>query len=304
MEMSIKEIVSLFAIAVLLFTTSCGSGADATNSATAVAPTAAASPAEPPKGFQPQASRAMPNLQAEILDDRGKITSSPLGTFDFRNFTFPLPRGWQHQDGDEIVLTGGKLEPKFKDIHEEMSPEEKAAARAERRIGMSYVTAKYLDADNDSQDEAVVVLKVETGGNAVPQLVYIYAWKDGKPELLWNFRTGDRADGGLEGYQNRERRGCGRALRPGPLPARAGRDLQNNRRRRTAMLSNLFHTVILQMERQSFPDAAKTPNLRDRQSLGPASRKFRRYNERPGKVKEVFETGDSANRKDSLIRGF
>jgi hypothetical protein len=198
MEMSIKEIVSLFAIAVLLFTTSCGSGADATNSATAVAPTAAASPAEPPKGFQPQASRAMPNLQAEILDDRGKITSSPLGTFDFRNFTFPLPRGWQHQDGDEIVLTGGKLEPKFKDIHEEMSPEEKAAARAERRIGMSYVTAKYLDADNDSQDEAVVVLKVETGGNAVPQLVYIYAWKDGKPELLWNFRTGDRADGGLK----------------------------------------------------------------------------------------------------------
>ena len=121
----------------------------------------------------------MPNLQAEILDDRGETTTSPLGQFDFRNFTYPLPRGWQHPDGDELVLVNGKLEPKFKDIQEEMSPEEKAAARAERRIGMSYVTTKYIDADNDGQDEAVVVLKVETGGNAIPQLVYIYAWKDG-----------------------------------------------------------------------------------------------------------------------------
>src|SRR5215204_6063168 len=133
-----------------------------------------------------------------MMDDRGKSTSSPLGQFDFRNFTFPLPRGWQHQDGDEITLLNGTLKPKFKDIQEEMSPEEKAAARAERRIGMSYVTTKYIDANNDGQDDAVVVLKVETGGNAIPQLVYVYTWKDGKPELLWNFRTGDRADGGLK----------------------------------------------------------------------------------------------------------
>ncbi len=187
----------MLAIAVLLFATSCGGSADATNSATAVEP----SPAEPPKNFQPpaaQRSPALPDLQAEILDDRGKSTASPLGRFDFRNFTFPLPRGWQHPDGDEITLVNGKTEPKFKDIQEEMTPEEKAAARAERRIGMSYVTTKYLDADNDGQDEAVVVLKVETGGNAIPQLVYVYAWKDGQPELLWNFRTGDRADGGLK----------------------------------------------------------------------------------------------------------
>ncbi|MCV4614916.1 hypothetical protein OFM04_33990, partial [Escherichia coli] len=46
--------------------------------------------------------------------------------------------------------------------------------------------------------EAVVILKIETGGSAIPQLVYIYKWKDEKPELLWNFRTGDRADGGLK----------------------------------------------------------------------------------------------------------
>ena len=190
-----KDIATLFAIAVLLLSISCG-GADGGKSSAAAEP----SPVEPPKSFQPAAapSPAIPNLQAEMLDGCGKKTSSPLGTFDFRNFTYPLPRGWQHPDGDEIVLVNGRLEPKFKDIQEEMTPEEKAAARAERRIGMSYVTTKYLDVNNDGEDEAAVVLKVETGGNAVPQLVYIFGWKDGGPELWWNFRTGDRADGGLK----------------------------------------------------------------------------------------------------------
>ena len=146
----------------------------------------------------PAPSPQVPNLQAEFLDDRYKTTSSPLASFDFRNFTYPLPRGWQHPDGDEIALVNGHLDPKFKDIHEDMSPEEKAAARLERRIGMSYVTTRFLDADADGQDEAAVILKIETGGSAIPQLVYIYAWKDGRPELRWNFRTGDRSDGGLK----------------------------------------------------------------------------------------------------------
>ncbi|MDI1241733.1 MAG: hypothetical protein PSX80_07410 [bacterium] len=140
----------------------------------------------------------MPDLQAEIMDERGKTSHSPLILVDFKNFTYPLPRGWQHQDGDEIALVNGRLQPKIRDIHEEMSPEERAAARAERRIGMSYVTTKFFDVDSDGLDEAAVVLKVETGGTAIPQLVYIYTWKDDKPELIWPFRTGDRADGGLK----------------------------------------------------------------------------------------------------------
>lgn len=201
MKTSSKDIAVFIAIAFLLFGTSCGTTAESGNSDVQTSTVAAASPEEPPKNFQSPAaepSPAMPDLQKEILDARGKTTSSPLGQFNFKNFTYPLPRGWHHQDGDEITLADGKLQPKLRDIGEEMSPEEKAAARAERRIGMSYVTTKYLDANNDGQDDAIVVLKVETGGAAIPQLVYVYGWKDGQPELLWNFRTGDRADGGLK----------------------------------------------------------------------------------------------------------
>ena len=140
----------------------------------------------------------MPNLQAEILDDRFKDSTSPLSSFDFKNFTYPLPRGWQNPDGTDLTLTDGKRVPISKFINEDMEDEEKAEARATRRIGMSYVTTRYLDLTGDGQDEAIVILKVETTGNAIPQLVYVYEWKDGKPELIWNFRTGDRADGGLK----------------------------------------------------------------------------------------------------------
>ena len=63
---------------------------------------------------------------------------------------------------------------------------------------MSYVTTKFFDVTGDGQDEALVILKVETGGSAIPQFGYVYTWKAGAPQLLWLFRTGDRADGGLK----------------------------------------------------------------------------------------------------------
>lgn len=143
---------------------------------------------------------AIPNLQSEILDERNKTTTSPIGSFDFKNYTYELLRGWQNPDGTaEIKLTNGRVPPfQGRPTTNEMTDEEKAEIRQNRRIGMSYVTTKFLDVTGDGQDEAIVILKVETAGSAIPQLVYIFEWKNGKPELLWPFRTGDRADGGLK----------------------------------------------------------------------------------------------------------
>ncbi len=142
---------------------------------------------------------SVPNLRAELLDSRNKTTTSPLGTFDFKNFTYELPRGWQNPDGStDIRLSNGKLAPIERAVTDEMDPESKADAKAERRIGMTFITTKYLDVTGDGEDEALVVLKIETGGGAAPQIVYVFTWKDGKPELIWPFRTGDRADGGLK----------------------------------------------------------------------------------------------------------
>ncbi len=189
-----KEIAVSIAIAVLLFASACSRSTETQPDAVHAEPSTPAAVAEP----SPSPSPDIPNLQAELLDDRHKTTATPLGSFDFKNFTYPLPRGWQNPDGTDLTLVDGRRMPVSKFINDDMEDEEKAEARATRRIGMSYVTTKYFDVTGDGQDEAIVILKVETTGNAIPQLVYIYEWKDGKPDLIWNFRTGDRADGGLK----------------------------------------------------------------------------------------------------------
>ena len=141
----------------------------------------------------------MPNLQAELLRDENSTTDSPIARFDFKNYTYELPRGWQNPDGTtDITLKNGRAAPVTTQTNESMDEEEKMVAKSQRRIGMSYVTTKFFDATGDGQDEAIVILKVETGGAAIPQLVYVFEWKAGQPELIWPFRTGDRADGGLK----------------------------------------------------------------------------------------------------------
>ncbi len=188
-----KEIAFTTAIAVLLFASACQRSAEAEPERAVVKPTALPS-AEP--SVAP--SLDIPNLQAELLDDRQKTTTSALATFDFKNFSYPLPRGWENPDRTDVTLENGRVDPVSKFIDEDMADEEKVEARATRRIGMSYVTTKYFDVTGDGQDEAIVILKVETTGHAIPQLVYIYEWTNGAPTLIWNFRTGDRADGGLK----------------------------------------------------------------------------------------------------------
>ena len=110
--------------------------------ATQAAEIAQATPAEPP-------ASPIPNLQTEILDDRNKQTSSPLGTFDFKNYTYKLPRGWQNPDSDEITLTNGRIEPVAVDTDLGMDPDELAERKSRRRIGMSYVATKYFDVTGD-----------------------------------------------------------------------------------------------------------------------------------------------------------
>ncbi|CAN5496602.1 hypothetical protein BH10ACI2_BH10ACI2_07980 [soil metagenome] len=157
-------------------------------------------PSSPTPEPTPEPTPSIPNLQAELIDRRNKTTSAPIGDFDFRNYTYELPRGWQNPDGStEIVLKNGHIAPVEGKLNsEDMTDEQKAEAKLGRRIGMTYVTTKYLDLTGDGEDEAIVVIKIETAGAAIPQIAYVFTWKGGKPELIWPFRTGDRADGGLK----------------------------------------------------------------------------------------------------------
>jgi len=192
-----RDIAALLTIAVVFIASSCRTAVEAEPQNTTIAQQSPAPSSGPVANYQ-QPTSSFPNLQSEITDDRFKTANSEIGTFDFRNFTYPLPRGWQHPEAKDISLENGRVKPVAVNVSEDMSDEMHAEARAARRIGMSYVTTRFMDLTGDGKDEAVVILKVETTGNAIPQLVYVYEWKEGKPELIWNFRTGDRADGGLK----------------------------------------------------------------------------------------------------------
>ena len=61
--------------------------------------------------------------------------------------------------------------------------------------GPAYVA--YGDVTGDGMEEAMLVLALESRGSAIPYIIYIYTLDKGRPKYLWNFETGDRADGGI-----------------------------------------------------------------------------------------------------------
>lgn len=191
MRSTLRSIISILVLFMVVSWLGCASQVEITQNIEAPI---ASIPAPPP----PSPTPSIPNLQSEILDKRDKTTTSPIEKVDFRNYTYDLPHGWQTPDGSSITFVNGRIAPISVDVADDMSDEEKAERKAMRRIGLSYVTTKYLDATGDGQDEAAVVLKIETAGAAIPQIVYVFEWKSGEPQLIWPFRTGDRADGGMK----------------------------------------------------------------------------------------------------------
>ncbi len=175
----IKAAFLLFAIALL--SSACGGTVETASTENTPASTVRVVATATPEASPPKPK--IPNLQDELTDDRSKTTGASIGKFDFKNYTYPLPRGWQDSDS-KVELINGK---RPMEMTEEVE-----------RIGISHVTTKFLDVTADGEDEAFVILKIETGGAAIPQLVYVFQWSGDAPEMIWYFRTGDRADGGLK----------------------------------------------------------------------------------------------------------
>src|SRR5690242_5959486 len=102
-----------------------------------VAPASTFQPTPLPQST-PSVSPSRPNLLSAILDDRYKKTNSPIGSVDFKNYSYPLPHGWQNPDNSDLTLTNGKLDPVGADTDIGMDPDEAAAAKSQRRIGATY----------------------------------------------------------------------------------------------------------------------------------------------------------------------
>ena len=112
---------------------------------------------------------------------------SNIRTVDFASFTYP----WT---ADLIDPTNPKKSFTLKDG-------ELPATRNERgfidEMGVFLQGVKYGDVTGDGVEEAIVSLSIQTGGSAIPGIIYIYTLRKNRPVLLWSRSTGDRADGGL-----------------------------------------------------------------------------------------------------------
>ena len=112
---------------------------------------------------------------------------SNIRAVDFANFTYPWTADLIDPANPKksFTLRNGELPatPNGRGFIDEM--------------GVFLQGAKYGDVTGDGVEEAIVSLSIQTGGSAIPGIIYIYTLRKSRPVLLWSRSTGDRADGGL-----------------------------------------------------------------------------------------------------------
>lgn len=157
--MNSKSILSLVAIfGVALLTITCTTTESRSYSTTS---RATASPS-------PSVAQQMPASSPSASPI--SIAGSPIRSIDFNNVTYHDLPDFSKSKAKHVTLKAGQGRP-------------------------SYIN--YGDITGDGAEEAMVVLSIENRGSATPYYVYIFTVENRKPKLLWDFETGDRADGGL-----------------------------------------------------------------------------------------------------------
>lgn len=106
--------------------------------------------------------------------------NAAISKVDFKNFTYTGPDEYP----ETFRLENGKLEIFDKE------------GRVEEGYFLQEVT--YSDLTGDGEEEAIITISIQTGGSAMPHLVFVYTLENHKPQTLWRFITGDRAEGGLK----------------------------------------------------------------------------------------------------------
>jgi hypothetical protein len=116
------------------------------------------------------------DAQSTTAPAASTTTTRSIRSIDFANFTYP---------GQYIFTKGPKS----------FTLEQGRFAQDETQIRLAYVD--FGDVTGDGVEDAFIVLAPVLTGSATPLVIYIYSLKVNRPELLWAFSTGDRADEGL-----------------------------------------------------------------------------------------------------------
>jgi hypothetical protein len=137
----------------------------------------------------------IPILFATIVV-RSQTPSTNIRTVDFKNFSYP----WVHPDGwpDHLQWMSLRLKEHIQLINGKWDERDTSdEADGPQFPGLTLEGVKYAKLSDDRTDDAIVVLRYDTGGTQNHYWVYIFGNSGGMPKLLGFFRAGDRAAHGL-----------------------------------------------------------------------------------------------------------
>ncbi|MGH9942726.1 MAG: hypothetical protein ACRD9R_10280, partial [Pyrinomonadaceae bacterium] len=100
---------------------------------------------------------------------------------DFANFTYPWTADLIDPANSRktFTLKAGKLPA----AHDEKGHVDE--------MGVYLQLVSYGDVTGDGLEEAILSMSIQTGGSAIPGLVYVCTLRNNRPRLLWFFSTGD-----------------------------------------------------------------------------------------------------------------
>lgn len=104
---------------------------------------------------------------------------------DFRNFSYPIPIAGSTLGHDRLVWLSPYTVRHVKLVNGKSSS------------GFSFQSEQFGDVLGNHREQAIVVLRFDTGGAQNTNYVYIYSFVAEGPKLLAYFHTGDRAFSGL-----------------------------------------------------------------------------------------------------------
>jgi hypothetical protein len=113
---------------------------------------------------------------------------SSIRHVDFKNFTYPL-------SGPLLGHSELKWLGNPKDGYSNRKPIH--LVNGVDSAGFTLQSVDFTDVTGDGKEDAIVVLKFQTGGTQNTHYVYIYSFEAGKPKLMAFCHTGDRAYSGL-----------------------------------------------------------------------------------------------------------
>ena len=118
------------------------------------------------------------------------LAQKSIRQVDFKNYTYPISGLRLGHDRLEWIDPAQRG-------HITLVNGEDAERDATDLPGFAFQSVTFADVTGDRSDDAVVVLRYDTGGTQSTDYVYIYSLAGGQPKLLAYCHTGDRAYRGL-----------------------------------------------------------------------------------------------------------